>query len=1291
MVVHTMQWLAFVAGSTNLSINVSVSGCTQPNGVEMGIYASMDCSSFNLVSNCNTNMYDNQTWPFTTTTPLKPGCVYYLVWDGNGPNSCNVSMSVTAGSAKAPVPNTNDKITGRTLVCPGETIPYQINEILGACEYEWRVVNGTIVSENGNKVEVQWDTPGPGQICVKGKNICHQGNEVCLDVLVGSDSPPTDLGPFYVCPGQIHRIGNQTFSPGLTSLQFKNKFGCDSLVNVTVEEFIIEEGKLDTTICWPGTLSLGNQIYDKSGLYVFQTQSKVPPNCDSLVFIDLKIHKLSPLLKKSGDINCRDSLVTLSMDSSATDFKDILGYVWVSEKGDTIAFNANAIVRNAGAYHLAIIPKDSSALACPTRFDITVTGSRKIPELVLDSALRICFGDSVLFYNIPITDVQQSGANISFHSALPCDSSNIISDTVIFPDRDTILYAKATNGSCSDELALPIEVRPRTILSAPDIKICAGDTLWWKDIPIQSSGPMPQTWSFHTCPDTNCLTGQNYWIAWIDTSFWLYPIGVPCPEWSAVKIQVTPLPPSDFTIDRRMFCTGDTLAIRWHPDPMAMRYFVTRQTEFLLPASGGFDTVQNQAGIFSFCIRAEKERCQSIRCDSVTFQDALPLPSGHCISTDSSVLFHWNEIPGSEFEIVNISGQTQGISITDTTYLFNGLARGEEAKIRVIRKDSICGDQSIELTCKAIDCPVIKILNPPEIRVCLDAQTDTFRIAATLDSGTGNGSWLFSGAGITDSTLGIFDPRKAGRGVHTIQIEYKESSCVFRNQILIKVRENPLASFELDSIICQDSFLLVRFTGRKEDTTINQWQSDGGFIRQKAKDLFEMKWDKPGKKKIKLRLPEEFCQDEQERETEVLAPLERPEISCVSTDSTVTFFWKKNPRALNYLVLQDRGPAGFKNSDTSFQIRISKPGDTASIRLRMFDSGPCADVESDALQCISPACPPRNLLKDTTLSYCAHQTAFVFLGKYLSIPDSGYHFTGPQVQGDTVHFDKISEGSHLYRLFLSKGNCSYQDSILLIKKPLPKIEQISITPIPCPETDSTGAIEVLSVSGGQSPLLYSIDGSAYGGSGQFDQLTAGQHRISVLDSNGCRTDTLVFLAPPDRVQIDLGMDLEVDRGSLVEINSQITGKYTQIIWTGYSGLNCDSCTKVSFRTEKDLILVAQVSNEYGCTDEDEIKILIRDKRIFAPSSFSPNGDGVNDGFILYGPDHTVLIDRMAIYDRWGAQVFLGQNLRLNDPQNGWNGEFRGQKLLPGVYVYQAKVVFEDGSTTLVSGEITLVR
>lgn len=69
MVQHSMQWLAFVAGSASLSINVAVSSCMQANGVEMGIYASDDCQTFKLVSNCNTNMYANQTWSFQLQNP----------------------------------------------------------------------------------------------------------------------------------------------------------------------------------------------------------------------------------------------------------------------------------------------------------------------------------------------------------------------------------------------------------------------------------------------------------------------------------------------------------------------------------------------------------------------------------------------------------------------------------------------------------------------------------------------------------------------------------------------------------------------------------------------------------------------------------------------------------------------------------------------------------------------------------------------------------------------------------------------------------------------------------------------------------------------------------------------------------------------------------------------------------------------------------------------------------------------------------------------------------------------
>ena len=135
-------------------------------------------------------------------------------------------------------------------------------------------MNGSILRENDNEVEVLWDTPGKGQICVKGLNVCHTGNEVCLDVLIGDDSPPTDLGPFYVCKGRLYTLGNETFGPGITVLNLKNSFNCDSIVSVTVEELDVEDGSLDTTICWPGVLKIDNQTFDSTGKYIVLKKSK---------------------------------------------------------------------------------------------------------------------------------------------------------------------------------------------------------------------------------------------------------------------------------------------------------------------------------------------------------------------------------------------------------------------------------------------------------------------------------------------------------------------------------------------------------------------------------------------------------------------------------------------------------------------------------------------------------------------------------------------------------------------------------------------------------------------------------------------------------------------------------------------------------------------------------------------------------------------------------------------------------------------------------------------------------
>lgn len=85
-----------------------------------------------------------------------------------------------------------------------------------------------------------------------------------------------------------------------------------------------------------------------------------------------------------------------------------------------------------------------------------------------------------------------------------------------------------------------------------------------------------------------------------------------------------------------------------------------------------------------------------------------------------------------------------------------------------------------------------------------------------------------------------------------------------------------------------------------------------------------------------------------------------------------------------------------------------------------------------------------------------------------------------------------------------------------------------------------------------------------------------------------------------------------------------------------------------------------------------------------PSGFSPNGDGENDIFYVYGgPFHSL---DMKIYNNWGELIFESTNQSV-----GWDGKRKGIDQPIGVYVYIVVGVTEDGLKHKLSGDVTLLR
>lgn len=71
---------------------------------------------------------------------------------------------------------------------------------------------------------------------------------------------------------------------------------------------------------------------------------------------------------------------------------------------------------------------------------------------------------------------------------------------------------------------------------------------------------------------------------------------------------------------------------------------------------------------------------------------------------------------------------------------------------------------------------------------------------------------------------------------------------------------------------------------------------------------------------------------------------------------------------------------------------------------------------------------------------------------------------------------------------------------------------------------------------------------------------------------------------------------------------------------------------------------------------------------YVPSAFTPNGDGHNDTFGLYGVN--ILEYRMEIYNRWGELLFVSTSMDVR-----WEGISTLEVDLSGVYVY--KITYKD--------------
>jgi gliding motility-associated-like protein len=202
-----------------------------------------------------------------------------------------------------------------------------------------------------------------------------------------------------------------------------------------------------------------------------------------------------------------------------------------------------------------------------------------------------------------------------------------------------------------------------------------------------------------------------------------------------------------------------------------------------------------------------------------------------------------------------------------------------------------------------------------------------------------------------------------------------------------------------------------------------------------------------------------------------------------------------------------------------------------------------------------------------------------------------------------------------------------------------------------------------------------------------------KYRVIGTDDYNCFRDTAyVTVAVGQYPVVNIGPDKVQQTGNLMPLKATFTnGPITSWRW-GSSDFNCTTCAEPIVSIKKDACYYVEAKNMYGCAGRDTmcVKVFFNDGQVFIPNAFTPDGDGVNDMFLVRGKG-IKLVKSFRIFNRWGQVVFEKNNFAANDALYGWDGKINGIAAPPDVFVYTCEIIADNDQQYITKGNVTILK
>ncbi len=742
-----------------------------------------------------------------------------------------------------------------------------------------------------------------------------------------------------------------------------------------------------------------------------------------------------------------------------------------------------------------------------------------------------------------------------------------------------------------------------------------------------------------------------------------------CTSAAVASIVVLPTPVTSFTSDAPR-CNGDILHLSASPTGTAYYWTgplsFTSSSQFLsIPATPA------QSGIYVLKITAANG-CTASASNSLTVYPSPGLTvAGSTVCEGQALNLTSNFLQGGTY---NWSGpNSHTANVQNPFFPVSDLSMSGTYQATLT---SIYGCTSTAFASASVaPMPTVSINAP--LNVC---QGTTLAVSA---SGADTYTWF--GPGGFHNTLSSFTISPVlvvASGVYTLQVS--SGPCLSTNSTTIAVHAAPQITVNLNTPVCQNVYLNLLAGGANSYT----WTGSDGF--SSFVNPANVLMTAPGMINYTLNAEDVFgCKSTTLLPVYVL-PAPVPSVS----DGTVCLGGPLTMTAGGGTGYSWSGPNGFSAATAFAFLAAVSPSNEGTYTVTVAGSNSCVSTATILVE-IMPYSVPLPAISLSSKAACFNSN-FQMTGSggvsYEWTGPSGLHsFSNPWMLSNVS-----SSVAGVYTLSVrNASNCVGSSTVQLRVYPQPAGKLLSDELQWCEPVcaslqlveDTVNIAPVVSTKFLVNSDLVPLRAN------KFCAQQAGVYLIKAqfTDTNACSNTATLLVTVHPKPNADFLHSPSKAFAGIDEVqfhnNTPDEGNSTWYWFTDLASVDTlkEKDPRHLYEIAGDHIVTLVVKNKWGCADTNIQKITIEDDfNLYVPNAFTPNGDGLNDVFVPKGSG--VVKFKMAIYNRWGQQIFESNSL-----DKAWDGTFKGGECKSEVYTWMITVDDSSGKHRNFTGMVSLLR